>query len=106
MNTDIAQEIASQHADTQRVAAYFEAHPLRELEQADIAVATGVCESSLRTRISNCKLKLKMRIVPVRTSITLADGTHKRLKNRYLYTPYSPLGRSADQPSVQPSLLG
>lgn len=92
----VAQQVTDRKADRDRLAAYFKAHPMRWLKQADIARETGIAEGSLRTRKGECKRQLAMNIEKLHTSFIGTDGIEHRGLDEWRYLPHEPLGRSAE----------
>ncbi len=88
----VAQELEDRKADRDRIAAYFKARPLAEVEPAELEALT----TNYHQRISECRLQLGMTLKNVRRSRTDDDGTIHRLPGAYRYQPHGEaLGRDA-----------
>lgn len=87
-----------------KVAAYFAAHPLEEIDQETIAKIVGW--PSLRTRVSDCRKKLGMQIDTIPMRYEGSDGKLHKGLSRYRFVPYVPLARDAGTVVSQKSLPG
>lgn len=110
---EIAQEMAIRARNCRKVIAYFRAHENCWIPLSVLAKLAGI--GGFRTRISESRSVFRHELG------WPADAQHDPILNRqgnrlrggetvrlswYCYRPYLPLGRSADMPSMQPSLLG
>lgn len=68
---------------TQRVAAYFQAHPLEWIDGDALRPFGG--KYAYRTRISNCRKRLGMRIDNRQRTVKLATSTY--VVSEYCYFP-------------------
>lgn len=100
---DLATEQQDRTFMRDRVEAYFRSHPGQILTQEELEQAGG--GDAVRTRVSECKLKLKMRIISHATFLTDAAGKKHRLRTRYQFLPHEPLGRDAAEVIDQKTLF-
>lgn len=89
----VSQELDDRKAQRQKIAALFKSRPLEDITADELRTITP----HYQQRISECRRLEQMKIVNVRVSITLADGSEKRLDGSYRYEPYERLGRDAGE---------
>lgn len=101
-------EIQRRQGNTAKVLALLRANPRVWLKAEHFMDLAGAL--AWRTRISDARKIIEAeggKLENRQTYVRKGDGEQEMICviSEYRYLPYQPLGRSADMPSVQPSLL-
>lgn len=105
---DVPTELADRKSRRDRVAEYFRAHPGIDVEQDDLERLIGrgaAITQRVRELATDPDEDARMNIVSVPTYLTDTDGRKHRLRDRYRYVPFTPLGRDASEYIEQAELF-
>lgn len=90
----VGEELQQRENATILLRQLFRENPLRELSAIELTACVG---PNYRSRIAELRgPQYNMNITLVRKFTVLADGKKRSELGSYLFTPYKPLGRSAD----------
>lgn len=98
----VAEDIENRATQRLILGNYFRAHPLEDVNPDALEKLVG---PNYRSRIAELRIEEQMVIANIPRWMELSSGKKKRLSGGYRFTPYNPLGPSAEAERPRDGLL-